>query len=402
MKIAFVVGAFPVISETFILNQITGLIDLGEEVDIFAFNRGDNSKVHPEVIEYNLLDKTYYFDIPKGRIKRIIKAIKILLRYFLFHPIAIIKCLNFKKYGGKYYVLNNLFKIEPFLRKKYDIVHCHFGPNGNEMVFLKDIFPEIKFIVTFHGYDIRLGLEKGGKIYKKLFQKADRVISICDYNTQILKKLGCPSKKIVYHPNGIDLEKFKPNGKAKNENYFVITTVARLVEEKNILFALEVIKALKEEGRFKFKYYLIGDGYMRKEIEQKIHKLGLENAVVLHGALSHEEVIEKLKETDIFFLPSKAEAFPTVILEAQAMAIPIIATNIGSVKETFRDKISGYLLSCHSIEDAKNRIICLMEGPTFIISMGKAGRKFVEENFDIRKLNKRLVEIYKKIINAEG
>ena len=60
MKIAFIVGDFPALSETFILNQITGLIDLGEDVDIFAFNRGDNSKIHPEVIEYNLLDCLLY------------------------------------------------------------------------------------------------------------------------------------------------------------------------------------------------------------------------------------------------------------------------------------------------------------------------------------------------------
>ena len=63
MKIAFVVGNFPVISETFILNQITGLIDMGHEVDIFSFSRGDTEVIHPDVRKYRLLEKNNSFTL---------------------------------------------------------------------------------------------------------------------------------------------------------------------------------------------------------------------------------------------------------------------------------------------------------------------------------------------------
>ena len=63
-KVAFLVSVFPCLSETFILNQITGLMDLGYSVDIFASVRGEFSIIHPEVLEYNLLSRTKYFCIP--------------------------------------------------------------------------------------------------------------------------------------------------------------------------------------------------------------------------------------------------------------------------------------------------------------------------------------------------
>lgn len=394
MKIAFIVGSFPQISETFILNQITGLMDLGHDVDIYAFQNSKQEQVHDDVIKYGLLKKTTFFDIPEIRSKRVIKLIKIVIRFFIFYPKEIIKCFNCKKYGGKYYALNNLFILPLFLIRKYDIIHCHFGSVGNESIFLKDIFPDIKFIVTFHGYDIRLASEKNSGIYKRLFDTADRFLSICNYNTRMLEKLGCPSNKIIHHPNGINIDRFRVKGNREMNRCFIITTIARLVEEKNISFALEVIRALKECKKYKFKYFVIGNGYLKKEIEMKICNLNLKDIVTLFNSLPQAEVIEKLRETDIFFLPSKQEAFPTVLLEAQSMGIPVIASAVGGVGEAIRDRTSGFLIANNNIEEAKTRFIKLMENPSLILSMGEAGKKFIAENFNIHKLNKRLVEIY--------
>ena len=87
MKIAFIVYEFPKLSETFILNQITGMIDLGHEVDIFTFERGNLEKVHYEIIDYNLLSKVIYLNrVPKNKLIRILKPIKIIFRFGVFHP----------------------------------------------------------------------------------------------------------------------------------------------------------------------------------------------------------------------------------------------------------------------------------------------------------------------------
>jgi len=79
MKIAFIVPVFPSLSQTFVLNQITGLIDRGHEVDIFAKISGTEPKIHDDVINYHLLDHTYYFEeLLSNKFLRILKAIQII------------------------------------------------------------------------------------------------------------------------------------------------------------------------------------------------------------------------------------------------------------------------------------------------------------------------------------
>ncbi|MEW6170797.1 MAG: glycosyltransferase [Candidatus Omnitrophota bacterium] len=400
MKIAIILGDFPKLSETFILNQITALIDLGHDVDIFAFNKTKENKVHSDVIKYNLLDKCVYFDIPETRLKRIIKTFKIIFCYSFFYPRELFNCLNFKKFGGKYYALNKLFLIVNFLKKKYDIIHCHFGPIGNETIFLKDIFPKVKFIVSFHGYDIRLGLNLGGEIYKNLFEKANFIIAISSYTKEKLINLGCSSKKIIVSYNSVDLDRFISNGtKVDKEHgdYFVITNVARLVDEKNIPFALKVLKAIKDEKKYNFKYYLVGNGKMKEDIEKQILEMGLKDIVILLGDLPREEVIRRLEETDIFFLSSKAEGLPNVLLEAQAMQIPVVATNVGGVSEAMIDGITGYLIPDGDILKAKDKLINLMTKRELISKFGKSGRMFVEKNFNINHSVKRLTDVYSAV-----
>ena len=85
MKVAFVVPEFPSLSQTFVLNQITGLMDLGHDVDIFAYRKINYAKIHDDVFKYSLLDRTQYYGeahlgIPKNKLLRIIKGIALATR----------------------------------------------------------------------------------------------------------------------------------------------------------------------------------------------------------------------------------------------------------------------------------------------------------------------------------
>ena len=140
LRIAFLLNEFPCISETFILNQITGLLDLGQDVHIFApYGNPNNPKQHEAILKWGLLNKTKYFEpIPQGRLQRLSKFLRILLQYFLRRPVRIWKCLNFRKYGI-YQALNHLFLLEPLINEDYDIIHCQYGILGKKWAHLKDI-----------------------------------------------------------------------------------------------------------------------------------------------------------------------------------------------------------------------------------------------------------------------
>lgn len=75
MRVAMIVGRFPVLSETFVLNQVTGLIDRGHEVDIYTEAPGETAKMHPNVEKYQLLERTQCMGMPQNRLLRFLKGI---------------------------------------------------------------------------------------------------------------------------------------------------------------------------------------------------------------------------------------------------------------------------------------------------------------------------------------
>jgi len=393
LKVAVVAVKFPCISETFVLKHIIGLMDLNVDVDIYAFSKLNiKTESHKTINKYRLLDKTTFIIKPESLFVRLYKAYGIIKRNRTEHKDLIKKCINIKKYGFKG-SLRNIVRIEPFLENRYDIIHAHFGPVGQEMAFLRDVFPKTKLFVTFHGYDIRLGFKKGGHIYKELFQNANKVISICDYNRKKLMALGCPESKMVHLPNGVDLNDFEFVTR-KITDCFNITSVARLCGSKNISFALKIMKAIKEEGKYSFKYYVIGEGEKRKELEKKIRRFGLEEHVVLRGAQKQHQVRRHLKEADIFLMPSKDEAFPVCLLEAQACGIPVVTTDVGGIDQAIQDGKTGFLVTLNDVEEAKKRIYALFDDFALREKMGRAGRRYIKENFDIHQLNKQYIQMY--------
>lgn len=407
MKIAFIVGEFPTLSQTFILNQITGLIDLGHEVDIYSCASPTQGKVHPDAEKYKLYARTYYLDeVPENKIKRILKALRLLAINFHKSPLTILNSLNIFKYGREALSLYFFYHVVAFLRKQYDIIHCHFGPNGNFGAILKQLGIKGKLITTFHGYDTRLGIEKGGDIYQNLFKRGDCFIAVSDYNYKNLINFGLDEKKIIYHPVGIDVRKFPYRWNRKtftNLDKIRIITVARLVEEKGLQYGIKVIRHLLEHApKLNLRYEIIGEGNLKNYLEVLIHELGLDEIVHLLGSQTQDKVSQKLQESHIFLLPSVAESFGVVLLEAQAVGLPVVATIVGSVPQAIINGESGFLVPERDVNALAERINYLIEHTEIWPEMGRVGRKFVEEHYDIRKLNIQLVRIYEGLLSKKS
>ena len=398
MKIAFIVGEFPSLSETFILNQITGLLDLGHDVEIFAQKGNFNGKIHPDVIDYNLKNRVHYFNIPPHRIKRIIKAIFFLITNFCRSPIKILKSLNIFRYGKHALSLNLLYATISFLNKDFDIIYCHFGPIGNMGACLKQIGFKGKIVTMFHGSDIRLGIIKGKNYYKKLFEVGDCFLVISKYNYKNLVRFGANPKKIIFHPVGIDINKFT-NFLTRKQKKTIILTVARLIEEKGLSYSLKAIKLLLERNpRLNIKYRIIGDGPLKKNLEEIVKDFNLNDLVDFLGATEQKGVIKEMEKSNIFLLPSIAEALPVVLMEAQAMKLPVITTNVGGIPEVIVDGKSGFLVPSMDIKAMAKKIEYLLRNPKIRLQMGTYGRKHIIKNYDINKLNPRLIKIFQNLI----
>ncbi|MGF1459197.1 MAG: glycosyltransferase [Leptolyngbyaceae cyanobacterium] len=404
MKIAFIVGQFPVLSETFILNQIVGVIERGHEVDIFAERWGDVEKVHPDVTKYSLLERTYVMQsIPNNPALRLAGGIGLLFKTAWKAPKFFLSALNVFEHGllaaGLW-----LFHAADALYDKpsYDIIHCQFGTQGYRGLFFKHLIrPEPKLIVMFRGHDIsRVVQERGSHIYDDLFESADYFLANCDFFRKRVVELGCPSNLISVHLSGLDCRKFKftPRQLAPHETIRVATT-GRLVEKKGIEYAIRAVaKVLKNYPNL--QYDIIGDGPLRQNFEHLIKALGVEDQVNLLGWRNEQEIIQILNQAHIFIAPSvtaedgNQDAPINVLKEAMAMGLPVVSTLHGGIPELVQEGKSGFLVPERDTEALAEKLKYLILHPQKWADMGRAGRHFVEENYDIHKLNDRLVQLY--------
>lgn len=404
MKIAIIVSGFPTLSETFILNQITGLLDMGHDVEIFAQFNPKERKVHPAVEKHRLMKRVHYFNIPQNKIIRILKAISLIIINFHKNPIKILKSLNIFKYGREALSLRLLYLIILFLDKEFDIIHCHFGPNGILGVQLKGIGVKGKIITTFHGYDMSTFISnKGSNVYKDLFLNGDLFLPISDYWKGKLVKLNCDEKKIIVHRMGINLEKFKySERKIQPGEPIKILTVGRLVEKKGHEYLIKAI-AKVITNHTNITYTSAGDGPLRNKLESLVSEMGIKNYVKILGAVEQDEILKLYQQAHIFVLPSVTasngdqEGIPVVLMEAQAVGLPIISTYHSGIPEVIMDSKSGFLVPEKDVNALADKLEYLIKHPELWLELGRCGKDFVKEKYDIKRLNQRLVEIYESL-----
>lgn len=411
MKIAFFVDRFPALSETFILNQITGLIDRGHDVDIYADRSDGSDKVHPEVLNYKLLERTTYVGKPDDRIWRLLKIVQLPLLNFVKQPAALIQALNVKRYGKQASSLTLLYSAAHILGKKadYDIIQAHFGPNGLEAVFLREMgVIQGKIATQFHGYDLSEYVQRYGRsIYKELFDQADVFLPISDHMKNRLVELGCDKNKVIVHHVGIELDRFNftPRFKPKNGATQLIT-IARLVEKKGLEYSIRAVANLIRAG-MDLEYSIIGDGELRKNLQALIETLNVSDKVKLLGWKQQPEVIELLNRAHILLAPSVTsqsgdqEGIPTVLIEAAMLGLPVMSTDHSGIPEVVQNKISGFLVPERDVDALTEKLGYMIQHPELWAEMGRSGRSIVEDQFDVDQLNAQLIAIYTNLVHPK-
>jgi colanic acid/amylovoran biosynthesis glycosyltransferase len=404
MHIAFLVGRFPQLSETFVLNQVTGLLDRGQDVDVFARKSGEG-KTHTDFETYRLRERTHYRDMPKNPVARWGKALAVGARGAMSHPAAVGGSLNVLRHGREASSLKLLYSAMPFLKKgkRYHIVHAHFGPQGLLAVKLQDlgaINSDARLITTFYGYDVhRYPLNHGRDVYRPLFDRASLILTLSHRMKDDLAGLGCDPAKLLVHHIGTNPARFgfQPRQSA-TDGVVRLVSVARHVEKKGLEYAIRAVGSVA--GSHRLTYDIIGDGPLRPAYERLIRELSVENQVRLLGWKTQAEVVEVLGQAHILLAPSVTaadgdqEGTPVALMEAMAMGLPVVSTHHAGIPEIVTDGVNGYLVPERDSEALAERLSHLMRYPETWQTLGTAGRQTVEREFDVNKLNDRLVELY--------
>lgn len=408
MKIAFLVNQFPSLSQTFILNQITGLIDRGHAVDIYANEPGDTTALHPDVESYGLLERTQYaVEVPRRRLPRYLRALKGLITHGWRNPKACARAFNPLRIGHSRHSLNLLYAAMRFLpQRSHDVIHCHFGPVGVRGVLLKEMSAvRGKLVTSYYGHDVtRYPLKFGRDCYRKLFETGDLFLVLSQHMRDQLVELGCDKCRVRVHHLGVDCRRlsFAPREPSQNQRLRILT-IARFVEKKGLEYAVSAVAKLVESG-LKVEHRIVGNGPLFGRMQQLIEQRGVRHCVHLLGWKDQDEVARLLDDADVLLAPSVTssdgdeEGTPTVLMEAMACGLPVVSTYHSAIPEVVDDGVSGYLVRERDVDALADKLGYLIEHPDLWAKMGRAGRAFVEQHYDINKLNDQLVDLYRKLL----
>lgn len=410
MRIAFFVDTFPALTETFILRQVTGLLDLGHEVDIYSDREPERGPVvHESAICHGLSRRTVVVHKRSGVLRRT-RDLSVCARLLLKQPRAL-RLLNIERaapFGGRRSLLPRLRVLAA--SRPYDIVHCHFGHIALRYRFAASYWHAPLF-VSFYGHDCSRYPQLHGKdVFAPLFQVAHRVTVLGDRMHQRLQELGCPADLLEIHRIGVNVEDFplRLQEDRPPDDKFRLLTVARLVEKKGISYALlavaEVVDLVTDDGDQPLVYEIIGDGPLRSELEALVDQLGLGGVVRFRGFASEAEVRKAMGRADLFVLPSVTaadgdeEGTPTVLMEAAASGLPVLSTQHSGIPEVVLDGDTGLLVAERSSRELADALQRLLAEPELCVAMGRAGRERIRRQYDSRTQNARLEQMYRNAL----
>lgn len=161
-----------------------------------------------------------------------------------------------------------------------------------------------------------------------------------------------------------------------------ILFVGRLIEKKGVIFLMEVAKKLKDKTEFNLD--IIGGGYLEDTLRKYVSDNDLGNSVRFLGEIDHQNIIDKYKNADVFVLPSLRETGGTVLIEAMACGLPIVAFDTSFCSELRENECGLFIDVDQSLENIQedycSALVRLADDPALRATLGANGHRFVNEN----------------------
>lgn len=378
MKVAHVCYAFSALSETFIYDAVCEMDAQGVDCHVYTLIH-ENQQTRP-------FDRVTRLRIP-GR----------------WHPLRVYYKLRDALIGHRdEFYANPLYRAELLARLEQcspDYIHAHFGTMG---VLAGPVASQlgIPLAVTFYGFDAsRLSRDpRWVKEYESLWQQAS-IISVLSTEMQSrLEVMGCPAEKIHVVHLGKNLEHYRFRARSAPLRRFV--SVGRLSGKKGHEVAVEAFSRLARSVP-DIRLDIIGEGPDADLLGSLIDRHGLQDTVFMTGSLGHDEVIDRLDGADAFLLLSRTaadgdeEGTPTVLMESQAMGLPTVSTRHAGIPEVLPRDNHFLLAEQDDVDSAVQAIEQLLALDNEALDrLARRGREKVENDFDISRETRKLLELY--------
>ncbi len=398
MRILAIAEHFPSPYKPYHYVQFERFLKDGHELDIYAFDRHEGGAGEGSA-DAAFVSKTRYLpatlrDAPAflgkflGAIGRqpVLSTVRA-MRAFA-HPAAFkVRCLN-------------LIRAVLLPSQPPDVCIVHNLRAAINTQFLKRIYPGAAVTMHYHGGELPGVPVPPAELVRSAFNSFDVVLTNTQSSRQHAISRGQVPERIVISQVGFDVETF-PDPKTRvyrRDGRLNILMVGRLSEEKGFLFGLEAIRLLVAEGQ-NLVLRIAGDGPEREQLTRFIARHGLERHVEMLGRVDQYRLKRFYGEADVFFLPSIPrntweENQACVVQEALFMRAIAAVSRTGGVCESTAPAMWPYSFEPGSVDGMVASLRALSRLPEEQLqSLGAEGRAFVEARYDIRKLNRELLDI---------
>lgn len=391
LRVAYIISQYPEFHETFVAREVNAMRLKGIKFRLFSLKNPKSFEKnlypeHIELIEYSpflasirllAANAAEFFSSPL----HYLTAITWLVRSHYKNPLELLKALA---------VLPKTVLFARMIRGNYDLLHAHWATIPAAMAVVVNILTGINFSITAHAWDIFLSPQH---LLRDKISRCSGVVTCTEYNVEYLKKICTPEdkSKIFRNYHGLDIAKYTASATLPQCGQPIrIIAIGRLVEQKGFIYLIRAIKKLADQG-IHLHLSIIGAGPLGNQLQVEASQVGLPTQVDFLGRLPHEQTIATLLKSHIMVAPSviagdgNQDGIPNVILEAMACSLPVIATNISGIPEVVKPDKTGYLIEPGNVAALANALLKIRNAPEQALEYARAGRNFVEQNFNISK-----------------
>jgi glycosyltransferase involved in cell wall biosynthesis len=369
--VCYVTLEYPVLSQTFVIDEVCALRDQGHDVMVVSLQGGAGADVALGQV--------------RGRDRTTVAAV---VRLLLRRPQAVRALAAGPLSLGLRWKL--LAAAAEAKRRGVTAVHAHFvyrSADGAEVIARA---LGLGHSVTAHARDLFV---PEGDLRRRL-QAADRVVTVCDYNRRWLAEHHPDViERVVVIPASTDVTE-PPTLRARHDDEPVILAVGRLVEKKGFDLLLQALARMNGTWRA----VIIGDGPLDADLRRQAEDLGITDRVTFAGALDHEQTLAAFRTADVLCAPFRIAAdgdrdsMPVVVKEAMAAGLPVVATNVVGVPEMIVDGETGRLVPPEDAAAVADALDATIGDPAASAAMATRARRLVEARFDLRDQARRLAE----------
>ena len=384
--LGYVLKRFPRISETFVAAEIIELERQGERVTIFAVRRPDEPFAHGFLREM----KANVVYLPYRPIRQPVRVAGAVARVVTSDPRGWIRAARMSlwppRLTGWRHLLQATVLRDEMRRAGVSHAHAHFATTAARLANLAWHMGGPTYSVTAHAKDIYHEEVRVDHLRDKL-SGATFVATVSRPNRDYLGSILDGRSRLHVIPNAVALERVGP-ARANRSASALVVAVGRLIEKKGIADLVHACGLLVERG-VDVRLEIAGDGPLRIELEQAAARWGAN--VIFHGALPHEAVLALYRRAAVFCLPcvvastGDRDGLPTSVLEAMALGVPVVTTDVNGLRELVVDGRTGLVVPERDPQALADALARLLGDTALAEQLAAVARQLVESRYSLER-----------------